>query len=263
MSKATRALASLLLLGASLVGEAAGGVVCPPPPPAPPQGGPDAPAQPTVDQILDRYVQAVGSPEAFGKLKTRVRKGKFEIVGAPVKGEAEDYAKAPNMRVTITRLPGLGLIEEGYDGKVGWTRDPNNGLRERSGSELAAAVLDAEFNREVRIKQLYQKLAAGGVVKVNGRDAYLIVATPAGSQPEKLYFDKQTGLLVRMDVVRESPQGAVPFAVYFDDYREVDKVKLPFVERHTTSDFEAVIRYDSVVHNVPVEDAKFAKPASK
>lgn len=231
------------------------------------QGGgqktPAAPAEPTVEQILDRYVQAVGTPEAFDKLKTRVRKGKFEIMGAPVKGEAEDYAKAPNKRLTVTRLPGVGLIEEAYDGKVSWTRDPTNGLRERSGSELAAAILDAEFNREVRLKQLYQKLTAGGVTKVNGREAYLIIATPASSQPEKLYFDKQSGLLVRMDVVRESPQGAVPFAVYLEDYREVDSVKLPFVERHTTSDFEAIIRYDSIAHNVVIEDAKFGKPASK
>jgi len=230
---------------------------------ASPQGGASAPSQPTAEQILDRYARAVGTPEALDRLKTRVRKGKFEIAGTPVKGETEDYAKAPNMRLTVTRLPGMGVIEEGYDGKVGWTRDPTNGLRERLGSELAAAVLDAEFHRGVRIKQLYQKLIAAGTRKINGREAYVIVAEPAGSRPEKLYFDQQSGLLVRTDVVRETPQGAVPFEIYFEDYREVDQVKLPFVERHTTSDFAAVIRYESVTHNVPIEDARFGKPSAK
>jgi hypothetical protein len=220
-------------------------------------------ATPTVEQILNRYVEALGGRAAIEKLNSREARGSFEIAGTPLKGTVEAYNKAPNKMANFTRVPGLGDLFEGYDGTISWTLDPTNGLRERSGMELVQSKFDSEFYKEIKLKEFYAKMEVKGTEKINGREAYRIIATPEKGSLEKLYFDVQTGLLMRTDVVRESPQGKTSFEVYYDDYREVDGVKFPFVQRWTTPDYNATIKYDSVKHNTAIDDTKFSKPKPK
>jgi zinc protease len=220
----------------------------------------DATATPTLDQIIDKYVRAVGGKEALGKLSTRVRKGEAEIVGVQGKGEIEEYTKAPNKLMAKLTLPALGLLQYGYDGKTGWRRDPRAGIVDITGSELSYTAFDSTFNRELRLKELYPKLELRGVEKVNGRDAYLVTGTPAGLNPEKLYFDTQSGFLVRLDTARESSAGHRLTEIYLDDYRKVDGVYVPFAERHKSTGLVFIFTFTSVKHNLPLEDSAFVKP---
>ena len=226
----------------------------------PPQG---VAAAPTVEQIIERYVEALGGRAAIEKLNSREAKGTFEIAGTPLKGTVESYYRAPNKFVIFTRVPGLGDIFEGYDGNVSWSLDPTNGLRERSGMELAQSRFDAEFYKDLKFKELYSKMELKGTEKMGGREAYRIIATPLKGSPEKLYFDTQTGLLLRADRVLEGPQGKTAFEIYFEDYREVDGVRIPYIQRWTTSDYSATIKYDSVKHTGTIDDARFSKPKPK
>src|SRR5262245_3367214 len=76
-------------------------------------------AEATVDQILDKYVQAVGGIQAVEKITSRVAKGTFEVSAMGLKGEIEVYAKAPNKTLRVQHLSGVGEILDGYDGKIG------------------------------------------------------------------------------------------------------------------------------------------------
>jgi hypothetical protein len=224
--------------------------------------GTTAPAA-TVDQILDKYILALGGKEALEKITSRITKGSFSFEkGLNLTGETESYAKLPNKNLINTTLTGLGLLQEGYDGSIAWTKDPAQGLRERKGIEFEEAKLDSEFNRELKLRRLYPKMEMKGTRKVAGRDAYLIEATPVGRSPEKFYFDAQTGLLVRIDRQRLSPQGeTVAQEIYYEDYREADGIKVPFGERQVLPGLIAIIKYSSIKHNLPIDDAKFAKPS--
>ena len=102
-----------------------------------------------------------------------------------------------------------------------------------------------------------------GKQKVGDREAYVIVATPAAGSPEKWYFDTQTGLLIRTDSERESPEGKVPVEAYLEDYKEIDGVKLPFTLRQVLPAFSIIIKISEVKHNVPIEDSKFDKPSGQ
>src|SRR5215475_11818691 len=196
-------------------------------------------SMPTVDQILDKYVQAIGGEAAFGKLTTRVAKGTIEEEVSGVTGSFVVYAQAPNKLALIGRAQtkeGFGFdISHGFDGVVGWSVNKavmGPGFRELSGKELAAEKRDAEFYSEVRLKELYPRMTLRGKMKVGVREAYVIEAKPAEGNPEKWYFDTQTGLLVRTDSVRERAEGVrIPCATYLKDYREVDGIKLPFTIR--------------------------------
>jgi outer membrane lipoprotein-sorting protein len=233
------------------------------------QGGAQKPADskagamPTADQIIEKYVQAIGGKAALEKQTSRVSKGSFELPAFGASGTAEVYEKAPNKTATVIDIAGFGIVQEGFDGKVGWSKDPQSGLREKTGAELAAAKLDAEFFKPIKIKQLYPKLVVKGKDKVNDKEVYVIEATPADSTMETWYFDTQTGFMVRQDAEREGPQGKQAIQVFLDNYKEVDGIKLPFNLHQVTPQFTIDIKIQDVKHNVPIDDAKFNKPAAQ
>lgn len=214
---------------------------------------------PTVEQILDRYVQSLGGEAALRKVTTRVSQGTFEIPGAKLKGRAEIIAQAPNrylMRCSGKTPEGeaFGWLL-GFDGTTGWKLDlPDEEYNEYDRAEL---VRDPEFYRELKLKELYSKMHFDGERQVGARRAYVITATPTDGLPEKFYFDVATGLL--MQTTRTAAQPADASNTWFEDYREVDGIKLPFTVWRGDEDGELVIRLDDIKHNVPVEAASFSK----
>jgi outer membrane lipoprotein-sorting protein len=222
-----------------------------------------AEALPSVDQILDKFVQAIGGKAAIEKVTSRVSKGTFEIPAMGAGGPIELYAKAPNKNLVIINIPGFGIVQQGYNGTVAWAQEPTSGLRELSGPELASAKREAEFYADIKFKELYPKMVVKGKDKVADKDVYVIEATPTEGSPAKLYFDAQSGLMVRTDREAETPQGKMPIEIYLENYKDVEGLKLPFTIRQITPAISFTIKIDDVKHNVPVEDAKFNKPSGQ
>jgi len=220
-------------------------------------------ALPSVDQVLDKYVKAIGGKAAFEKLTSRVSKGTLEMAQLPGPAAEEIYAKAPNKQYMVTDLSSFGQARRGFNGAVGWEDNPQNGMRDITGPELAEMKRDADFYRAIKLRELYPKMTVKGKESVNGHDAYVVEATPPEGAAETLYFDADSGLLVRS--VRETggPNGNATLDITFDDYREVDGIKLPFVMHFSLGDFTFVIKLSEVKHNVPIDDAKFDKPAAQ
>lgn len=228
-----------------------------------PVGAQTAPQEslPSVDQILDKYVQALGGTAAVEKLTSRVAKGTFEMDQMPGTATEEIYEKAPNKQLSITDAPNFGVVRRAFNGTAGWQDMPQTGLQDVTGNQLAAMKRNADFHREIKLKEIYPKMIMKGKENVSGRDAYVIEATPADGPPELMSFDAESGLLVRVQAQMEGPTGPVPVDTTLEDYREVDGVKLPFVIHQSLPEFSFVIRLTEVKHNVPIDDAKFDKPA--
>jgi outer membrane lipoprotein-sorting protein len=218
-------------------------------------------ALPSARTIIQKYVAAIGGRAAYQKQTSRVMKGTLEITSAGLKGAFESYAKAPNKSLTRTTLAGIGEISVAFDGQNGWITNPIQGTREQKGEELLQTKLSSDFYREVQLERLFPKLEVKGREKIGEKEVFIVVATPNDSEPETFYFDVRTGLLLRRDTITVSPEGRIPSQTYFEDYREIDGIKLPFINRAVTGGFDAVIKFTEIKHNVPIEDAKFAKPA--
>ena len=221
-----------------------------------------AAALPTVDQILDRYVEALGGKAAMEKLNTRVSKGSFEAAQGG-SGSVEIYAKAPNKNALIVDVEGMGQFRQGFDGTVGWTDNAQAGLREMEGQELSVTRRSAVFHGPLKLRELYPQMTLKGMQKVGERDAYLIEADPGDGSLRRMYFDARTGLLLRNEIERDTPQGRATFQTDLEDYKEVDGVKIPFTVRQANPNLTLVVKLSEVRHNVPVDDAKFAKPAAQ
>lgn len=218
-------------------------------------------AQPSVDQILAKYTQALGGQAAYEKITTRAMKGTVEIPDDNVTGPAQVIAKAPgSFRLTLD-IPGYGVVETVLDGDNGWEKNPDSGVHAMSKTDLAATQRDHRFHREVRLKELYGTMAATGADKVEGRAVYVVEATPAGGPAEKLYFDAESGLLVKRDFERVTLEdGIVQYEMLLRDYRDVDGLKLPFTIEQRSPDNTMILKFAEIKNNAPLEDAAFAKP---
>jgi hypothetical protein len=217
---------------------------------------------PTVDAVLEKYVKALGGKAALLKIKSRFSKGTFEISSlAGVKGTLEVYEKAPNLQIATLTIPGVGTQAEGFNGTLAWALEPDSGVvHDKTGLELASAKRDAEFYEELKLRELYPHMTLKGVEKVGAHEAFVIEAAPQTGSPERLYFDTQTGLLIRKDSEEEGEEGKRSVEEYYDDYRAVDNIQLPFSIRQVSPGMNVTIKLTEVKQNVPVDDAKFNKP---
>lgn len=217
-------------------------------------------ALPTIDQVLDKWIAAVGGRAALEKHTSRVSRGTIEMVDAPMPpGTVEVSEKAPDKALTVINLQGQ-LIREGADTAGAWQEDPMDGVKDKTGKDLADAKRDATFNSELKMKQLFKTLTVMSQETVGGKPTYLVIGTPAEGSPTRFWFAADTGLLIRTRSTRETPQGPVDIDVFLEDYRDVDGVKTAHLIRQVTTQFTMLVRLNEVKFNVPLDDAIFRKP---
>ncbi len=215
---------------------------------------------PTVQEVLSKYVQAIGGRAANEKIKTRMIKGTVELAPMGIKGTVESYSSAPGKSYTKSNLQGIGEIVEGFDGTTAWSMNPLQGNRTKDGEELLQTKLINNFYREINLEKLYPKMEVKGTEKVGDKETYVVVATPNGLAPETFYFDVKSGLLVRADSTLVSPEGKMPAKTFYEDVREIDGVKMPYKVRVVLPQFEIVTNVTEIKHGVTIEDGKFIKP---
>jgi hypothetical protein len=219
---------------------------------------------PSADRILDKYLQATGGRAAWQKLHSRVSKGTVEVPDMKMSGTAEMYEKAPDLALVKIVISGSTFLE-GFNGNEAWSSDPKDGLHTQTGPQLAETRRESDFRLPVDFRQLYPKVVTSGERNVDGRPAYEVQATPVeGGEPDRAYFDEQSGLLVRMVTHHHNDDGTTElFAEDFEDYRPVDGVKIPFTIHQTGSQVDFTIHLDEVQQNVALDDSRFSRPVAQ
>ncbi len=225
-------------------------------------GGQGAPAatQPTAEDILNKYLTALGGQAAIDKLKTRVMRGSYAGANGMVATYEVEQAAPDKFHVTFTTQQ--GTMERGFNGSAGWEKNPR-GVMDFSGEQLADFKRAFGLFGDLKLKEQFTRMNVRKD-KLDGRDVYVIVATTADRKRERLYFDAETGLLLRRATAIQTSIGVIPEEVSFEDYRDVDGVKVPFTIRVTTIDAGSTYtrKYTEIKVNVPVDDSKFNKPQS-
>jgi hypothetical protein len=215
-------------------------------------------ALPKPEELLDKYLAAVGGDAAVEKITSRVQKGKLLAFGGQ-SFPAEVYSKAPDKRVSVMHLKD-GDSLTAFDGQHGWLSVPGRPAHMMSAAENDSARLDADLHFPVHVKTLYSKFKVEHGERIDGHDTYLVEGREEGRPPLRLYFDTQTGLLLRLVRYAQSPLGLNPTQIDYADYREVDGVKVPFRWTVSRPGNRFAIQVEEMKQNVPVDDAKFAAP---
>jgi photosynthetic reaction center cytochrome c subunit len=219
---------------------------------------------PSPDQVLNKYIQAVGGAQRVASLTSFVAKGTSAGFGPEEeKRPVEIFAKAGGQLTTIVHTLD-GDSTRTYDGRAAWISAPHRpipvlGL---TGDDLAGAKLEADLAFPARIKQALSEWRVGFPFTIEDRDVVIVQGTTsAGRPPVKLFFDAESGLLVRMMRYTDSPVGRIPTQIDYADYRTVSGVKLPFRWVVTWTDGRETFELNEVQANAAIDSAKFAKPA--
>jgi photosynthetic reaction center cytochrome c subunit len=214
------------------------------------------PVLPPADQLLDKYLAAIGGEAALKKVSSRIEKGKITVNGQQL--PIEVYVKAPDKRISIMHLPN-GESITAFDGKQGWLSNAGH-PHMMSAAENDAARIDSDLYFASHVKTLYKKFTVVPGEKIDGRDTYLVIGRNEGQPPLRLYFDQQSGLLLRLVRYAETALGRMPTQVDYADYRDADSLKIPYHWTLARPGNRFTIQVDQVQQNVPVEDAKFTPP---
>jgi len=222
----------------------------------------------TPDQILDKYIQAIGGAAAVARLTSFTAKGTYEGFDSDFAQVPVDvYAKAPNLRAMVVHMAG-GDATSTYDGREAWHAAPATlvpvPLMPLVGADLGGARLDAQLAFPGQIKQLLANWRADfAAVTIDDKPVQVIQGTMPDRTAVKLYFDRASGLLVRQTRYAPTAVGTVPLHVVYSDYRAVPgmDVKIPFKWQVTWVDGQYTINVASVQPNAAIDAARFAKPA--
>ena len=221
--------------------------------------GAPPPALPTPGQLLDKYLTASGGAEAVQRIASRIEKGTLTAFGGqhfPV----DIYAKAPDKRVSVMHIPGGDSITA-FDGHSGWLSISGRPPHIMTPEENAGARIDADLHFPVDVKTLSQKWVVQPGEKIDSHDTTLVAGSSENAPPLRLYFDVQTGLLLRLIRYAETPLGRLPTQIDYSDYRDADGVKAAYRWTLARPGNRFTIQVDELRQNVPVDDAKFVAPA--
>jgi len=216
-----------------------------------------SPTLPTATQVFDGYVRAMGGDAALSKFSSRVMKGTLTGErGIPYPLTIEQ--KAPNKyRMSIALAGGTELA--GFDGYEGWNSSGGS-IFGMEGLEEARIQRDAEFYVATDFKQKYPEANVIGQEKIGDRDAVIVQVREPGNVAEKLYFDRQSDLLLRRVTLSQTALGPFPEQTEFAEYRSVDGVLFPFAVHRTEINSRWTEKYTTIELNTPLDDAIFAKP---
>jgi zinc protease len=219
---------------------------------------------PTVSQVIERFLKAVGGRAAWLKVKTQYAAGTIEVPATGNKGTYEVFSIAPDKVLAVMRFAS-GEFRFGFDGQKSWRQTRQDPAQYDPPEKQAASRRDSDFYKYLNFKQHFPSAKVMGVEEVDGAKAYVVEAIPVGEKlPERLYFNIRTGLLVRRDTFSEDSAGKkTKDTQYYDDYREVDGIKAAFSQRIIQGGVTILSKHTEFKNNIPIDDAIFNLPASK
>lgn len=227
--------------------------------PQPPANAAPPAAPPTADQILGKYLDALGGADAVAKITTRTEKGHV-LVGTS-STPYDVYMKAPNKRISVSHGQN-GDSFTAFDGTAGWMGGGRGGPRDMPATDSMSAMVDAALAFPASLKTVFPQIRGGRPDKIGDKDVYVLTGRGPGAPQTRFYFDEQTGLLVRVIRYNDVGLGMMPVQVDYSDYRAVDGVKVPFHWTLARPGGRFSIQIDSAQQNVPIDDSKFMKPAA-
>jgi hypothetical protein len=219
------------------------------------QAAPSAPTTPllSADELLNKYTQALGGREALEKISSRIIKA--QQIGPDKSSHPQEvYQKGPNKVLTVT-TSGQSASYTGFDGTRVWTTS-NRG--QTSDPKIVISHRDAGIDPATALRH-YTDARVMGRQKIDDREVVAMRAKAPDGFTEFLFFDADSGLLVRRSLRMQTVFGALPLQISYADYRKVDGVAVPFKTTWWVAEGSWSRVVDEVQDNSSIEDTKFEK----
>lgn len=214
---------------------------------------------PTAESIFQKSIDKSGGSEALAKIKSTVLTGTLTMPAQNVSGSLKIFSEGEKTYSAIT-LPGLGTVEDGFDGDIAWEVSAIQGARIKEGDEKAALKNSSSINMFKNWKERFKDLKTVGTEEIEGKPAYKVEVTPNEGKPLTMFFDQTSGLLVRLSVVVPTPMGEVPTDTFLSDYKPVSGVMTPFTMTQKIMTASIVTKFDAVEYNADIPKDRFDLP---
>ena len=223
----------------------------------------------TAEEIIEKSIAAMGGRAAFDKIKTRSMAGTITLntpVG-DIPGSVEILNARPNKARTLIKadLSSVGAgpltVDQRFDGQNGYVLDTLQGNRDMTGNQLDN-MRNAGFPHVfVNYKDLGFSVKLQGKEKLGTGEAYVLVFEPAKGSTIRHFVDATTMMPMRFVQTVNVPQmGDIEQTTTFEDFRDVDGIKIPFKLTAESSLQSFTVTLDKIAHNVEVDEKLFVKP---
>jgi hypothetical protein len=211
---------------------------------------------PSVESIMDKYVEVTGGFEAYDKISSRCTKMELSVRGTIIK--VVKYQKKPNLAYELTEVPFIGKIENGTDGNTVWALSQKTGPLIQEGKDRDQFLSNAWLDQFVYWRNSFKSVKYIGVVKVNNLDCYEIEASPINLGATKIFYQINTGLIIKTEMPFTSALREMKIESFLSDYRNIDGVLLPFeTEVIVSGRPDRISRVVDVKNNIPVTEETF------
>jgi len=216
-------------------------------------------ALPRAEVIVARHIEAIGGMDAYRSIQSVHARGRLEIPAQGIVAAFELFTARPSRMLYRVNVPGVGRIENGFDGQVGWSDNPISGPEVLSGRQLTEAAEDAWFDGPLREPSRVRRMTTVEQTTFDGREAYRVRVEFLSGREQFDFFDTQTGLQIGSEASRATPQGIVPTVNVLRNYQRFGAVlqATTFVQR--AMGFEQVVTLTSCEYD-KVSDSTFVLP---
>ena len=226
--------------------------------PVPVEERPAQPAtKPTIAEILARYETALGGKANLAKVTSRAIKAQRLEPDGKTREPEEVWQKENKLLAQTTY--GNYVIAEGFDGAKAWKTGDKQAI-ELKPDEATNIRREAEIFANSNLAAVYTRLEFRQADRIDGKEVYLVIATGANNQRERLYFDAQTGFLTRRTAATQTILGAHVFQADYTDYKDFGGVKLPATIHYALPQIRWTRQIMEVRNNPTLDDAKFNAP---
>jgi hypothetical protein len=203
----------------------------------------------TADDIVKRFILASGGPE-LAKIGSEKRTGTLvRGVSGAVPFEISTTASG---KWHYGQIFAYGdRVSYGCDGGQAWVQD-GQGVSVPPPREQLELILLLDLQAPLKLGQLFPEMTVRGTEKVGDREAVVLSAATADGFDWELAFDGTTGLLLRAG------------DLFFEDYRDVGKVKRPFLitfgQARPLDLLRLKMQVSEIQQNVKVDESLFLRP---
>jgi zinc protease len=187
----------------------------------------DSSKLPPAREVIDRHIREIGGREAILKQTSTHAVGTVSLPAAGLTGQMEAFHAKPNKFLQRMTLPGIGVVEEGFDGTIGWSVSPLTGPSLLEGKQLEQRQFDADFFEELKAPDRYQSMTTVEKTTFDEQPAYKIRLVKRSGEEDIEFYETQTGLKIGTVTTRESPMGPMQGTTSYTDYKQFGPLRQP------------------------------------
>ena len=219
------------------------------------------------DEVIAKYLKALGGREKFEAVKTMRIKGKIVIGGGAMEMPMLMEFKRPGKMRSESTFQGHTMIQ-GYDGKTGWYIMPmmgDNQPHEMPAPQLAQAEEKGDFEGPlVDYKKKGFQVELMGKEQVDGADTYKLKVTDKEGNVQFFFLDAKHFLPIKIKSTATMQGMKIENELDLGDYREVGGIMMAHsMGTKSGPQGGSVITYEKIEINVDIPDQRFAMPKTE